>query len=65
VRHNHIVTRIMTQSFESYYILLSTNILYSHAGGKFKRTGVIFLSPDGRGGVWMLKEFKDVQKLHC
>jgi hypothetical protein len=48
----------------SYCILFPTNIRYLYVDGKFKRTGLVFLSPDGRGDVWMLKIFKDIQKLY-
>jgi hypothetical protein len=48
----------MMSLFESYQIQFSTNIWYSYASGKFKRTVLLLpLSPDGRDDVWMLEGF--------
>jgi hypothetical protein len=43
------MAKVMTSSFESYWSLFSAKIPCSYGGGKFKHTGVVLLSPDGRG----------------
>jgi hypothetical protein len=35
----------------NYYTIFSANFMYSYASGKFKLTGLILLSLDGRGNA--------------
>jgi hypothetical protein len=47
------MTYFVTSALKSYQIIFPEYFMYSYTSGKFKHTGFILPSSDGRGNAWL------------